>query len=398
MGNPLDGGDATSSCDAPIHTFYSAKTWIEGKAVEQLYQVSCLEGVCEIAAFPDLHPGKFGPVGCAILADRIFPQLIGNDIGCGMSVFALEMPKRKLKMSRLDEKLYRLDDDWSENARVFFDRYEMDFGQHPHSMGTIGGGNHFCELQEVTETSKLPQDSDVELCKGMLLLMVHSGSSAFGYEIFSNISPDKFAGMKAGEPATIAYLEKHDLALRWASLNRLAIAERVADILRTSIRLVVDNPHNLVEQHGNCFLHRKGAAKADMSIVPLAGSRDAPSYLVAPTGTNPKSLNSLAHGAGRKFDRKSMLGRTGKTRSEREALSRNADGGPIICHDRQSLIEEAPMAYKDPKLVLEDMQAKNLLRHVATMRPLLTYKKRPQVLEKQRDAKHDRRSQRRRER
>src|SRR5882724_7883443 len=68
---------------APIHVFASSKSWIEGNATLQLQQVAGLPGVRAVAAMPDLHPGKYGPVGCAILADRIHPQLVGSDIGCG---------------------------------------------------------------------------------------------------------------------------------------------------------------------------------------------------------------------------------------------------------------------------------------------------------------------------
>ena len=69
---------------APIHVFASSKSWIEGNATLQLQQVAALPGVQAVAAMPDLHPGKYGPVGCAVLADLIHPQLVGSDIGCGM--------------------------------------------------------------------------------------------------------------------------------------------------------------------------------------------------------------------------------------------------------------------------------------------------------------------------
>ena len=82
---------------APIHVFASSKSWIEGNATLQLDHVAALPGVRTVAAMPDLHPGKYGPVGCAILAERIHPQLVGSDIGCGMGLFALDIAARKLR-------------------------------------------------------------------------------------------------------------------------------------------------------------------------------------------------------------------------------------------------------------------------------------------------------------
>ena len=89
---------------APIHIFASPKAWIEGNATRQLEQVAAFEGVEAVAAMPDLHPGKYGPVGCAILADRIFPPLVGSDIGCGMGLFQLDIEARKLRPDRLADR------------------------------------------------------------------------------------------------------------------------------------------------------------------------------------------------------------------------------------------------------------------------------------------------------
>ena len=61
---------------APVHAFYSAKSWIEGTAVRQLEAVARIPGISAVAGMPDLHPGKFGPVGCAILADHIHPAFV----------------------------------------------------------------------------------------------------------------------------------------------------------------------------------------------------------------------------------------------------------------------------------------------------------------------------------
>ncbi|MET3598150.1 RNA ligase RtcB family protein [Martelella mangrovi] len=354
---------------ASIHRFYSENAWIEGKAEEQLDAVAAMEGIIAIAAFPDLHPGKYGPVGSAILSDRIYPQLIGNDIGCGMSLYALDLPARKFRLDKAARKLRLLEGVWDGDAgaRLASDGLPPDL--HPNALGTIGGGNHFCELQVVDTVL-----DDIGLERGQLMLLVHSGSRSFGTEVFSSVI-DHSGGFDPDSETGQAYMEAHRQAVLWASLNRAIIVERAARALHCDFRPVCNAPHNLIEPGPRGLLHRKGAAKADMPIVPLAGSRDALSYLLKPNRHKPEALASLAHGAGRKYDRRSMTGRAGVTRSDRENLSRTSFGGLVICEDRQLLIEEAPQAYKDPAHVVGQLQAARLAEPVAALKPLLTFKK-----------------------
>ncbi|WP_420332906.1 RNA ligase RtcB family protein [Roseibium sp.] len=374
MGTSHTEGPSASVDAAPVHRFYSSKTWIEGAAEEQLDHVSEMAGVTHVAAFPDLHPGKYGPVGSAILADRIYPQLIGNDIGCGMSLFALDLPVRKLRIDKAAQKFRMLEGPWSGDASTRLATHGLAHDLHPQALGTIGGGNHFCELQVVDEASENCLEADLGLRKGELMLLVHSGSRSLGMAVFGSVL-DGFSGLDPESPAGKAYLSAHGDAARWASLNRQLIAERAAAALRCDLRLICDAPHNLIEDYRDLLLHRKGAAKADGSLVPLAGSRDAFSYLLAPRMDKPEALASLAHGSGRKYDRRSMTGRAGATRSERKSLVRTSFGGQVICEDRQLLVEEAPGAYKDPGQVLEDLRSNRLADCAAALKPLLTFKK-----------------------
>ncbi len=94
----------------------------------------------------------------------------------------------------------------------------------------------------------------------------------------------------------------------------------------------------------------------------------------APGGAKPEALCSLAHGAGRKFDRGAMHGRAGTTKSELVRLARNPFGGIVVCEDRDLLVEEAPEAYKNIARVIEDLSTFGLARVVATFRPLVTFK------------------------
>ena len=374
----------TSERDSvPLYNFYSETSWIEELAKEQLVQLSHMEGVEQVTAFPDLHPGKFGPVGVSILADRVYPQLIGNDIGCGMSLFVLDVEVRKLKLEKCAHKLRALEcalelDVSSELEECGLLQLADTQDLYLQSMGTIGGGNHFCELQAIEEVFEPHILEHLNIDKGQALLFVHSGSRGFGMSVFQTVEHCFADGLKADSTELEAYLHLHDGAVRWASLNRQIIAKRASDTLRTSCRMIADNAHNLVERHDDKFIHRKGAAKADLPIVPLAGSRDALSYLLKPTedgDLQKRSLFSLAHGSGRKYDRQSMKGRVGRNKSELQKLERTSFGGHVVCEDKQLLVEEAPNAYKNSKAVLTDLIEAHLVTPLLSLKPLLTFKK-----------------------
>ena len=99
--------------DVSVHIFASPDAWVEGNARQQLEQVADLPGMLAVAAMPDLHPGKLGPVGCGFMADRIYPQFVGSDIGCGMGLYQLDIATRKLRLDKLADRLGALDSPWS---------------------------------------------------------------------------------------------------------------------------------------------------------------------------------------------------------------------------------------------------------------------------------------------
>ena len=352
MGNSHPGPAAVR---APVSKFYSSGAWIEGRAEHQLDAVAGWDGMRAVAAFPDLHPGRHGPVGAAFLADRLYPQLVGPDIGCGMALFRLDLPRRKLKLDKAARRMEVLDEPLDASGT-----------------GTIGGGNHFCELQVVIEALGREAET-LGLAQDDLCLLVHSGSRGLGASIFNSISESWASGFAPDSTEGRTYLELHDRAVAWARLNRRTIAQRAASALRTELEPICDAAHNLVTPHEGGWLHRKGAAAPDGGLAPLAGSREHQSHLiVAPTRED--ALNSVSHGAGRRYDRSSMHGRVRKVKSGLEALKKNRFGGVIVCEDRDLLVEEAGAAYKDPAAVLADLQAFGLARPVASLAPLLTFK------------------------
>ncbi|MFB9982887.1 RNA ligase RtcB family protein [Mesorhizobium kowhaii] len=379
MGN-LTGGSASSSprvaATAHIQHCFSPRTWIEGAALQQLQTVAALPGVTSVAAFPDLHPGKYGPTGIAVLSERLHPQLIGNDIGCGMSLFELDLPLRKLRIDKAVECLRQIEaEDIDPYAALAAADLPLDL--YPDALGTIGGGNHFCELQAVDQVIETADEGRLDRQK--LYLLVHPGSRGLGAFVFGqmlDLQSAVTAGLDPESAAGRSWRRQHDLCVTWASLNRRLIAERAASALRSEVRLVADVPHNLVRDRADGFVHHKGSAAVRIGdIAPIAGSRASLSYVVrALDGTGP-SLGGISHGAGRKYDRATMHGRAGRNRSERDALLRNVWGGQLICDDRNLVIEEAASAYKDAGQVVQDLADAGLVVTLAAMKPLVTYKK-----------------------
>ena len=310
--SPVDGR-------APIHTFYSPRSWIEGNATQQLETVAALPGVKAVAGMPDLHPGKCGPVGCSILADRIHPQLVGSDIGCGMGLFQLDLAVRKLRVDKAAERLRALDGAWDGDPLRRLAEAGLAPTPFDASLGTIGGGNHFCELQAIEAILEPEAAAQAGLDRSRAYVLVHSGSRGLGYAILQR-QLAAVAPRSTPERAGRAYLAEHDLAVRWAALNRRVHRDARGGGGRAELQAVADLSHNLVEVGSGGVLHRKGTAPADRGLVPIPGSRGTLSYLVEPLApARPEALASLAHGAGRKYDRASMHGRirTGKSRPGR---------------------------------------------------------------------------------
>ena len=324
---------------------------------------------------PDLHPGKYGPVGCSILADRIHPQFVGSDIGCGMGLFALDVPVRKLRLDKVAERMRALEGPWDGDAPDVLAQAGLSGIGFDASLGTVGGGNHFCELQAIDEIVEPDAAAAAGLDRDRAYLLVHSGSRGFGYSILAEHLRAGGTTLDPASDAGRAYLAEHDRAVRWASVNRRVIAARAASAVRADDKALADLSHNFMEVQTGGVLHRKGTAPSDRGLVPIPGSRCTLSYLVEPLAAGrPETLASLAHGAGRKYDRASMHGRVGRKKSDLERLARNPFGGHIICEDRALLVEEAPEAYKTIDRVIADLAEFGLARVVATFRPLVTFK------------------------
>ena len=367
----------------------SAKNWLEGEAIRQFEQTAALPGMVEAVGLPDLHPGKGHPIG-AVFASKgiIYPYLIGNDIGCGMTLYGLSLKSRKVKADKLIKRLHGLETGLGKDeAAVLLEEHGLDSSLAPLALGSLGGGNHFAEFQAIAVVENPEALAEMGLTKDKIFLLVHSGSRGIGEMILRHhVDQHKANGLAMDTQDATEYLAQHDDALRWASLNRFAIANRLMDMVNTSGSPLLDIPHNLLslEEIGGekLWLHRKGAATikqndyeqsdcADVAIIP--GSRGSLTYLVKVLGDGEKNLHSLAHGVGRKWKRGECRQRLSK-RFSKDTLRQTSLGSHVICDDKELLYEEAPQAYKKVDHVIDSLVTAGLIEVIATLKPIVTYK------------------------
>lgn len=369
--------------ETQVRLFASSKSWIEGEAVRQLYATAKLDRVRLAVGFPDLHPGKGSPVGAAFVTeDVIYPHLIGGDIGCGMALFKTDLVRSDAKLDRWSARRFDLEHPWDEGVSEFIAEHELESTEFDSSLGTIGGGNHFAELQVVEKVLDADEFKKLELGKQQLFVLVHSGSRGLGESVLRTHVDQHFgSGVEAESFAAEEYLRGHDFAVRWAKANRELIARRFTATIGAEAESLWDGCHNSItrrESDGEVvWLHRKGAVEAVGDFVVIPGSRGSMSYVVKPIGDGDSHAWSLAHGAGRKWARSDARQRMRERFSVSE-LAQTPLGGRVVCEERDLLYEEAPAAYKNIEAVIADLVAAGLVSVIATLRPLLTYKTRKQ--------------------
>lgn len=352
--------------------------WIEGLAIQQLHTTANLPHMHRVVGMPDLHPGRGYPIGAAFFSlGHFYPALVGNDIGCGMALWQTDILGRKYNADKFEKKLAAMDDVAEE---LWLDEHlPENLIAHPwrSALGSIGGGNHFAELQQVDQVVDSERFQRVGLDAQHLLLLAHSGSRGLGQSILQrHITSFSHDGLPEGSVAAADYLAEHNDALAFARVNRELIATRILQQVRATGQRVLDVAHNFVEpcsvsgQQG--WLHRKGATPDGSGLVIIPGSRGDYSWLVQPV-ISEETLHSLAHGAGRKWMRTECKGRLSAKYSPVQ-MARTELGSRVICRDRQLIYEEAPQAYKSVESVLECLVQAGLVEPVARLRPLLTLK------------------------
>lgn len=348
-----------------------------------LERLAAAPGVARIAVMPDVHLSEHVCIGTVLgTADRLYPQAVGGDIGCGMAVVRLgatssvladagaaarvfaalreRVPAIRHHAAR-DAPLGALSDPGLQRAAARELRVEF---------GTLGRGNHFLEVQA----------DDHE----QLWLMVHSGSRALGPAVRDHHLARAGAGSSHKglvalpvEGAGADYLHDHSLAVAFARANRRAIAEAAADGLQQALGIEVDWAswqdvvHNFVREEVHAgerlWVHRKGASSAqaeEFGVIP--GSMGTWSFHVEGRGCA-AAMGSSSHGAGRKLARGEARRRVPVREFERSlgAVFYERDLAPRLC-------DEAPAAYKDIGAVMRAQR--ELVRIVRRLAPVLVYK------------------------
>ncbi|KAG9088135.1 hypothetical protein FRC06_002219 [Ceratobasidium sp. 370] len=276
--------------------------------MKQLKAVAELEGVEAAIGMPDLHPGNRFPIGCAIAAKGIYPALIGTDVGCGIALYHLASIPSRMVPAKIAGMLQGLDEPWSGDVRAWLTERGVDRESSfdALSLGTVGAGNHFAEICVVESIKNEGKCEELGVKLGEMYLLVHTGSRGLGKSILEARSQsDSNPFYPAGTPELESYVAEHDYAVRWARANRDLVAHRIATCLGLSgddsgvpkpPPKVVDVTHNSATKHTiefqgsegarreEVWIHRKGAAPADMGVAPCPGSRGDFSWLLEPIG------------------------------------------------------------------------------------------------------------------
>jgi len=238
----------------------SKENWIEGEAVRQLEATAKLPGMKKVVGLPDLHPGKGAPIGGAFFSEGIFyPYLIGNDIGCGMGLWHTNLKRHKAKIDRWMKKIPDLESQCHQDHSQWLSESGLTSSPWDCALGTLGGGNHFAELQAIQSIEDKAQCDRLGLNKNDLILLVHSGSRGLGEEILrAHVDRFKNAGLLEDSDEAKDYLERHDHAVAWARANRALIAHRFMHALGARGKLVTDLAHNTI---GRSVLKMPGCLK-----------------------------------------------------------------------------------------------------------------------------------------
>jgi tRNA-splicing ligase RtcB (3'-phosphate/5'-hydroxy nucleic acid ligase) len=435
-------------------------------------------GIERVVLTPDFHKGSGIPIGTVVEnTGFVIPAAIGNDICCGMRLLVTDLPasmldkhwpelqkrlreiffqgQRNIPMSPRQREavlryglpglldtikdnegsgiyqLFNAKDQTDDLSRAFngggfntsrlfgFEKLIRSSGSidgRDPQIGSVGGGNHFVELQRIDELLCKQTARELDISAGNLAIMIHSGSVALGHAVgghFIDRAKELFpAGIKhpkndfymlpmVGPLATegMFYINSMRNAANFAFANRLFLGlmtiKAIQEVLGITIdsRLIYDAPHNLVFGKGDKFIHRKGATPAEGPTNPsewigkpviIPGSMGSASYLLTGLG-NEDALQSACHGAGRVMPRgeashvsdKIFDAQTQELRivtaidplSPQMQMRRD-----IMAKHKERVKEEAPYAYKPITPIIDSIEAAGIARPVAKLMPLLTVK------------------------
>lgn len=376
------------------------KLWlddIEPGALAQARNLANLPFIFKhVALMPDAHEGYGMPIGGVLATNGVvIPNAVGVDIGCGMCALKTNLPDittetikqimsgiRELvplgfdhHESRQDETLMPSKENIIENGVV-----ERQFLAALKQIGTLGGGNHFIEIQKGSD--------------GHIWIMIHSGSRNIGLKVaehynkvakrlnemwFSSVDASKdLAYLPIETYEAKNYMKEMQYCVDFAFANRKLMMDNIlsvfAKILGSDFAALdlINIAHNYArwENHygKNVLVHRKGATSAregETGIIP--GSQGTKSYIVKGLG-NQESFTSCSHGAGRKMGRKQAM----RELDLEAEIARLDEQGIVHAIRTVRDLDEAPGAYKSIDVVMENQ--KDLVEILVELTPLAVIK------------------------
>ncbi len=364
--------------DRPVKIWASD---VEESAMEQIVNLTKLPFLYHhLAIMPDVHAGMGMPIGGVLATvDAVIPNAVGVDIGCGMCAVKTSWRVEEISLDVLRKKIMRgirkaipLGKEHHKKAQ---DENFMPQGHYIDSMtvvsrqyisatkqvGTLGGGNHFIELQRDEE--------------GTLWVMIHSGSRNLGKQVgdyynrlaatlnerwHSVVNPElRLAFLPLKTKEFNDYWAEMQYCVDFALCNRRLMMERIKEVLADALPGIEFEPminiaHNYAawEHHygKNVIVHRKGATLAREGVVGIIpGSQGTASYIVEGLG-NPESFCSCSHGAGRVMSRTKAV----QSLSLQDEIKRLDDQGIVHAIRTVHDLEEAAGAYKDIEQVINN--------------------------------------------
>lgn len=377
------------------------KLWlddIEKNTLAQAQNIANLPFIFKhVAVMPDAHLGYGMPIGGVMGSEEmVIPNAVGVDIGCGMcavktSLTSISTEKLKIVLGGIRNtiplgfKHHKKKQHRSLMPKVQGGRIEdlpivsREYGNARTQLGTLGGGNHFIEIQKGNDNR--------------IWLMIHSGSRNIGFKVANHYNrlaidlnrkwgskiPHKWqlAFLPIDDESGRTYLREMQYCLDFAYANRKLMMERVKDVLLAVVHPVTFEPminiaHNYAALethfHKHVMVHRKGATRAqegEIGIIP--GSQGTPSYIVRGKGER-ESFQSCSHGAGRKMGRKQAQ-RQLDLDHEQKLLE---DQGILHSVRSKRDLDEASGAYKNIDEVIENQL--DLVEVLVELRPLAVIK------------------------
>ena len=376
------------------------KSWCnnpEGGAIDQAINLANHPFIFrQVCLMPDTHQGYGMPIGGVIgTKGCVIPNAVGVDIGCGMAAVKTSLTEIKTEdlkkiMGLIREKVpvgFKHHTVEQEHMLMPFDDFDnfntvnmpvccTEYRSALKQLGTLGGGNHFIEIQKGSD--------------GHIWFMVHSGSRNLGFKVakhYNNIAIElnkkwesivtkdqELAFLPLDTDEATNYLTEMKYALDFAKANRNLMVERIKEAFNSvtdngvSFEKEINIHHNYarMENHfgANVMIHRKGTTSAkcgELGIIP--GSQGTSSYIIKGRG-NPESFRSCSHGAGRKMGRK----RAQSSLNLEEEQKRLEDKNIIHSIRNKGDLDEASGAYKDIDIVMEEQ--KDLIDIVVKLEPL----------------------------